>query len=486
MMPVRLLPLRLFLSVAVGFFALLSLLILPSVRAADPAAGERAAEVRAVWISNAILGRTGGPAGVQQLLDQLAAANFNVILPEAVFRGYTLYPGPYQDPRFAAWPDDPLAVIVREAKARGMEVHPWVWVFAAGLESAPGPILASHPEWAECLSVSRESSSSAAASRTLWLTPSSPEVRRFLRDEFLGILRRYPVDGLHLDYIRYAETPCGDGVPHASAAAYLEETGIDPRLFIGGEGAGTGRVPAAAAREAVAWHLWLEGQVSAFVQDMAAAMRAENPRWVLSAAVTPEVREARYLRRQDWEHWLRNGWLDYAFPMAYSSNLGLLQTMVASWESLGSLQSRLVPGLLVSANDLPALLAQIEHVRAGPTAGVALFSADYLLAAHVEALGSGAFSRAVPVPFRDADGTALRPPTPGAFLPPTDPPVFIPIPSYDEGPRPNLAAAARVTVDSSFRGYGPAPLNDGRRNDEVEIGRWAEVAWASAETPEDH
>src|SRR5690606_41883523 len=77
------------------------------------AAAGRPAEIRAVWISNAILGRLGGPAGVQQLLDQLAKANFNVILPVTGFRGYTLYPRPYQDPRFAAWPEDPLTVIVR-------------------------------------------------------------------------------------------------------------------------------------------------------------------------------------------------------------------------------------------------------------------------------------------------------------------------------------------------------------------------------------
>jgi len=453
------------------------------------AAAGRPAEIRAVWISNAILGRLGGPAGVQQLLDQLAKANFNVILPETVFRGYTLYPGPYQDPRFAAWPEDPLTVIVREAKARGLEVHPWVWVFAAGLDPAPGPILASHPQWAECLPAGggrASSASGAGGSRTLWLTPSSPEVRRFLMEEFLRVLRRYPVDGLHLDYIRYGETPCGDGVPQASAARYLEETGVDPRLFAAGAAAAAGGSPAASAREVAAWHLWLEAQVSAFVRDMATAMRAENPRWVLSAAVTPEIREARYLRRQDWEHWLRNGWVDFVFPMAYSSNLGLLRTMMASWDGLGPLRSRLVPGLLVSANDLPSLLAQIELVRAAPTAGVALFSADYLLAAHMDALRSGPFAQESVVPYRDAAGNPVRPPAPEAFVPPSAPPVFVAVPSYADVPGPNLAAAARVTVDSSFRGYGPAPLNDGRRNDEVEIGRWAEVAWASAETPVDH
>src|SRR5690606_3417892 len=81
----------------------------PGIGAPAPGAASsrpQATEVRAVWISNAILSRLGGPSGVLRLLGELAVANVNVILPEAVFRGYTLYPGPYQDPRFAGWPED--------------------------------------------------------------------------------------------------------------------------------------------------------------------------------------------------------------------------------------------------------------------------------------------------------------------------------------------------------------------------------------------
>ncbi|MFS8665504.1 MAG: family 10 glycosylhydrolase [Limnochordales bacterium] len=463
---------------------------LPAPEAIGAAAAEGhgadGAEVRAVWVSNAILGRLGGPAGVLELLDQLARANVNVVLPEAVFRGYTLYPGPYQDPRFAAWPVDPLDFIAREAGARGLEVHPWVWVFAAGLDPAPGPILRAHPEWAECRpdlpAPEVPPGPLPAAGRTLWLTPAEPAARQFLIEEFLGILRRYPVHGLHLDYIRYSEAPCGDGWPRASAARYQAETGRDPSILLvsGGEGGGAG----ALRDEAVAWHLWREAQVNAFVRDLARRMRAENPQWLLSAAVTPEIREARFLRLQDWQHWLANGWVDYVFPMAYTSHIGLLRTMMASWEELGPQRERLVPGLLVPASPLPDLLAQLAAVRAEPVAGVALFAADHLPASHWRALESGPFAVPAPVPFRDAGGAVRRWPAPAALVPPTDPPVFVPAPEHDGGA--NLARQAQVRVDSSFRGYGPHPLNDGRRNDEVEIGRWAEVAWASAETPEPH
>ncbi|REJ36120.1 MAG: hypothetical protein DIU82_05600, partial [Bacillota bacterium] len=50
------------------------------------AAAGRPAEIRAVWISNAILRRLGGPAGVPQLLGPLAKGNFHLILPGTGFR----------------------------------------------------------------------------------------------------------------------------------------------------------------------------------------------------------------------------------------------------------------------------------------------------------------------------------------------------------------------------------------------------------------
>src|SRR5690606_22500648 len=192
---------------------------------------------------------------------------------------------------------------------------------------------------------------------------------------------------------RYSEAPCGDGLPRASAARYQAETGIDAaRLPAAGD------LPATAAEReaAAAWHLWREAQVTTFVRDLSAAMRAENADWLLSAAVTPEIREARFLRLQDWQHWLANGWVDYVFPMAYTSHIGLLRTMMASWEELGPQRERLVPGLLVPASPLPDLLAQLAAVRAEPVAGVALFAADHLPASHWRALESGPF--AVPAP----------------------------------------------------------------------------------------
>ncbi len=50
----------------------------------------------------------------------------------------------------------------------------------------------------------------------------------------------------------------------------------------------------------------------------------------------------------------------------------------------------------------------------------------------------------------------------------------------------NVALLAEVFSDSSFSGYNPSVVCDGERNEGSEDGRWAEVAWASMETSDEH
>lgn len=50
----------------------------------------------------------------------------------------------------------------------------------------------------------------------------------------------------------------------------------------------------------------------------------------------------------------------------------------------------------------------------------------------------------------------------------------------------NINIYSDAYSDSSFSGYDPKVTCDGERNEGSEEGRWAEVAWASLETPDEH
>jgi len=91
---------------------------------------------------------------------------------------------------------DPLGYMVERCHKRGIQVHAW---FVNGAYGAPEVrnVLDKHPEWAV-----------QDGTGTLWYDFSRPEVRRFESDLMIECLRKYNLDGLQFDYIRYGPHQC--------------------------------------------------------------------------------------------------------------------------------------------------------------------------------------------------------------------------------------------------------------------------------------
>ena len=455
----------------------------PAARAsagdAAQAPAQAPAQWRGLWLDNGTMARLGGREPIARLMAQLAQAGFNVVLVEALFRGYTLYPGPFQDPRFADWPEDPLQVAVEEARRQGLQVHGWMWALGGGIHGEFGPILRAHPQWADRR---RDGSPfSVTPSAMPWLDPSRAEVRAFLAAQAAELATRYRLDGIHLDYIRYSDDtadPFGYS-PHA-VAAFAAAHGIQLQ----------GRGPEElSADERALWHRWREDQVTAVVAAVREALRERAPGVQLSAAVAPELGVARRLFLQDWRRWLADGLVDLVIPMAYTSSLANLRDVLAAleadlqalepWRDPQALRSRVVMGLGLFTTTPQGLVEQVVAAQEA-TAGVALFAAAYLSLPVRRALAEGPFRQPSPVPPLAGSPLARLAPVP--WQPPE--PQEAPAPTLAE--LTNLAPSAQVLVDSTFRGYSAAPLTDGVRHPGSEVGRWAEVAWASAERPGEH
>ena len=80
-----------------------------------------------------------------------------------------------------------------------MEVH--VWKVHFNLAGAP-------PEFIEQLRREHRTQVSVQGRPVDWLCPSDPANRQLEVQSMLEVARRYPVDGLHLDYIRYPDGHC--------------------------------------------------------------------------------------------------------------------------------------------------------------------------------------------------------------------------------------------------------------------------------------
>ncbi|MBE3576339.1 MAG: family 10 glycosylhydrolase [Limnochordales bacterium] len=351
--------------------------------------------LRGAWMGAGSLAALGGRAGVRLFLDQMQELGINTLFPEIIRRGVAAFwtEVGYRDPAFAAWTEDPLAVLVEEAHQRGIQVHPWVWVFNVGIGEETSPVLRDHPEWRE---LSQKGDPIAPPSGSSWLNPSLPEVREYLKNLFLEVVTRYPVDGIHLDYIRYPESTSDVvfGYSPASVAAFMARYGIDPRKIRPG------------SREATLWDDWRRENITSFVQEVAAAVRAKRPDLLVSAAVIPEPDRARSTTMQDWKLWLDRGFVDFVVTMAYSSNEPLLERYLSQIDAAAGNDKLVFPGLAVWVNNPEALVRQVAMARAHNAPGEVFFATDYLSTQHQEALQAAFYHRPAVSPLADPVGGA--------------------------------------------------------------------------------
>ena len=171
-------------------------------------------ELRAVWLTT-LEGldwpsTKGTSAAVEQkqkqelcrILDQLKRANVNTVLYQARIRGTVTYPSRIEpwdgcgSGRFGTAPNyDPLQFAIEEAHKRGMELHAWVVTVPSGKWNSYGAknLRQTHPE------LMRHVGEDAC------MNPDDARTADYISSICEEITRRYDVDGIHLDYIRYPE-----------------------------------------------------------------------------------------------------------------------------------------------------------------------------------------------------------------------------------------------------------------------------------------
>jgi uncharacterized lipoprotein YddW (UPF0748 family) len=165
-------------------------------------------EMRGIWIatvrnidwpSKDTLAAQAQRAELIDIYDRAVAAGFNTVVfqvrpaTDAVYRSdlepwSVLLTGRQgTDPGY-----DPLEFAVREAHARGLEIHAWINPFRAG-NASDTSVLASTHQWNSRRALVR------VYGAQLWLDPGEPEAREHSLRVVSDIVRRYDLDGIHMD-----------------------------------------------------------------------------------------------------------------------------------------------------------------------------------------------------------------------------------------------------------------------------------------------
>ncbi len=352
-----------------------------------------AREFRGVWVATVNNldwpSRPGLPTERQQaellaILDRAAALRMNAIVLQVRPEFDALYQSPYEPwsryltgrqgrPPAPLW--DPLAFAVEEAHRRGIELHAWVNPYRAAFWR--DSLVASNHVTNQFQNLIRQ------YGQYLWLDPGLPESRAFTLRAVVDIVRRYDIDGIHIDdyFYPYPEIRGGARVDFPDGAAY------ETYRRSGGP---------------LEKSDWRRNNNDEMVRELYATVKAEKP-WVklgispfgiwrpgFPATTTAGIDQHEELFA-DVRKWLNEGWLDYVAPQLYWPIQPAEQSypVLLKWWVEENLKAREVwPGLalyklpITGPRKMSAteIVHQIELTRAQPGArGHVLFNARVLM-----------------------------------------------------------------------------------------------------------
>ncbi len=277
-------------------------------------------EFRGVWIATVANidwpSQPGLPSEVQQaelvaLFDHASALNLNTVILQVrpatdAFYASELEPwSEYLTGTMGQAPEpfyDPLAFAVEEAHKRGLELHAWFNPYRARHPTGQSPVAPQH--------VSRRQPEMVRTyGAYLWLDPGEPAAEDHSVAVILDVVRRYDIDGVHLDdyfYPYQEKDAAGREIPFPDHASWQRavEAG-ETRSRDDWRRHNVDRLIERLYREIKREKRWVKFGVSPF-----GIWRPGHPQQIKGFDAFAKI-------YADSRKWLRNGWLDYFSPQLY-------------------------------------------------------------------------------------------------------------------------------------------------------------------------
>lgn len=402
---------------------LAALAVLPALARAESAPPDMPdvpREMRGLWISTVENidwpSKPGIPVDQQKaellrILDKVKALNMNAVVFQVRPAGDAMYysklepwsryltgkqgqaPAPFYDP---------LEFAVTEAHKRGIEVHAWFNPFRARTGRADAPMDKNH------ISVRRPDLVKTYG-KQLWMDPGEADVRRHSLAVMLDVVKRYDVDGIHIDDYFYPyqvkDEKTNKVVDFPDSKSYAKYRAAGGRL----------------SRDD-----WRRKNINNYVGALYAETKKAKP-WVKVGISPFGIWRPGYPKGitgldpyatlyADSRTWLRQGWVDYFTPQLYWAISKPQQSFTALlewWVSQNTKGRNIWPGSIFSQGG-EEIARQIAATRNQPGAsGNIFFTANNVLS------NSKGVTDALAAAYREP---ALIPPSPWLDKsPPTKP-----------------------------------------------------------------
>jgi uncharacterized lipoprotein YddW (UPF0748 family) len=208
--------------------------------------------------------------------------------------------------------------------------------------------------------------------------PANPKVKDHIYNIWMDVLKRYRVDGLHFDYVRFA-SPDFD---YSRTSLDAFEKWLKSGLTAPARAELNARLkqnPLAAVETFPSKFAdFQRAQVTAIVERIYRAVKKRRPEVLVSAAVFANDENAYTRRFQDWRRWLQMGILDVACPMAYTTDTAVFRKQIEVATSTAHAANRRVwAGIGAYRITSDSAVEKINVARELSTQGFILFSYDF-------------------------------------------------------------------------------------------------------------
>jgi hypothetical protein len=286
---------------------------------------------------------------------ELSEAGFTMVMPNMLWGGRAHYPSTVL-PRSRTFQEhgDQIAQCVAACKKCGIEVH--VWKVNWNLSGAPRAFVEK---------IHRDERNQVSQDGTAhdWLCPSHPQNFQLELDSMLEVARRYDVDGLHFDYIRYPDRDkcyC-DGCRERFETQLGSRVGQWPQDCYSGP-----------LRDKYA--AWRCDQITRLVRAVHAQAKNVRPGIDISAAVFGAYPSCKQSVAQDWVKWVEAGYLDFVCPMDYTQDDQVFVNLVSNQLKLVDGRIPVYPGIGQWRLSDDRTVGQIFHARRLGAPGFTLFN----------------------------------------------------------------------------------------------------------------
>jgi uncharacterized lipoprotein YddW (UPF0748 family) len=312
------------------------------------------------WPSRKDLSVAQQQAEIIQIVERAKSLNLNALVLQVRTSADALY-----DSKIEPWSEyltgaqgkppvpfyDPLKMWIDESHKRGIELHAWFNPYRARHNQAKSPPAPSHI-------ANTIPGAVKSYGGYLWMDPGEPAASKQTLDVILDVVRRYDIDGVHIDDYFYpypvpvpgteAPAPSPDDTPVArNELDFPDEPAWKNYLATGG------RLTRAD---------WRRQNVNALIEKIYNGIKGEK-RWVKFGISPfglgkPDRRPpgingfSQYDKLYaDAELWLNRGWLDYFTPQLYwpiDQKAQAFDVLLDYWAKENTLKRHLWPGIYTS------------------------------------------------------------------------------------------------------------------------------------------